>query len=49
MLPRKYMGPSWALELSTSEPDAEPGTVHYEQHTEVTVQAHSLLVLKRDA
>ncbi len=48
MLPRKYMGAGWALELSTAEPLAEPGSVRHEPHTQVTVPAHSLLVLKRD-
>src|SRR5487761_1818378 len=25
VLPRKYMGPAWTLELSTADPDADPG------------------------
>ena len=49
MLPRKYMGPGWTLELSTADADAEPGSARYQPHTEVTVVAHSLLVLKRAA
>jgi glycogen operon protein len=49
MLPRKYMGPGWALEVSTAEPEAEPGSVRYEPHTAVTVRPRSVLVLKRTA
>jgi glycogen operon protein len=46
-LPRKYMGTGWALELSTADPAAEPGSASYEPHSVATVPAHSLLVLKR--
>ena len=49
MLPRKYMGPGWVLELCTADPAAEPGSSRYEPHTPVTVPARSMLVLKRGA
>jgi glycogen operon protein len=49
MLPRKYMGSGWLLELSTSDPAAEPGSSQHEPHSPVTVGARSLLVLKRGA
>ncbi len=49
VLPRKYMGPSWTLELCTADPAAEPGSSRYEAHAPVTVPARSLLVLKRSA
>jgi isoamylase len=49
MLPRKYMGAGWTLEISTADPDAEPDSARYEAHTNATVPAHSLLVLKRAA
>jgi len=46
-LPRRYMGARWALELSTADPDAEPGSAVYEQHSKLTVLAHTMVVLKR--
>jgi glycogen operon protein len=49
MLPRKYMGPGWALELNTADPDALPGSARHEPHSPVTVKARSMLVLKRIA
>jgi glycogen operon protein len=49
MLPRKYMGPGWTVEINTADPGIEPGSSSYEPHTLVTVLAHSLLVLKRAA
>jgi glycogen operon protein len=49
MLPRRRFGAQWALELSTADPDAEAGSVHYGARTEVPVMSHSTLVLKRVA
>jgi glycogen operon protein len=49
MLPRRRFGAQWALELSTADPDAEAGSHHYGARTQVTVMAHSLLILKRTA
>jgi glycogen operon protein len=48
-LPRKNMGESWTLELSTAEPEAAAGSASYESHATVTVTAHSMLVLKRSS
>ncbi len=48
VLPRKYMGRGWSLELSTADPSAEPGSAYYEPHSPVVVAAHSMLVLKRN-
>jgi isoamylase len=49
MLPRRRFGALWALELSTADPDAEAGSRHHGARTEVTVMAHSLIILKRTA
>jgi glycogen operon protein len=46
-LPRRRFGAQWALELSTAEPEAEPGSQRYGARTEVTVIARSIVVLKR--
>ncbi len=47
MLPRRYMGAAWTLELSTADPAAQAGSARYEPHSPVTVSAHSMVVLKR--
>ncbi|MBV9004860.1 MAG: glycogen debranching enzyme, partial [Solirubrobacterales bacterium] len=47
MLPRRRFGARWALELSTAEPDAEPGSALYGARTEVELPSRSVLVLKR--
>ena len=49
MLPRKYMGPGWVLEVCTADPAAEPGSLSSQPHTPVMVPARSMLVLKRGA
>jgi len=49
LLPRRRFGAQWALELSTAEPDAEPGSMVYSARTEVTVISHSIVILKRVA
>jgi glycogen operon protein len=46
-LPRRRFGARWALELSTAEPEAEPGSTEYGARTEVSVIAHSIVILKR--
>ncbi len=48
-LPRENMGRSWELELSTAEPDAEPGSASYAARELVPVTAHSITILKRVA
>ena len=47
MLPRRRFGAQWELELSTAEPAAAPGSARYGARTEVSVIAHSIVVLKR--
>ena len=46
-LPRSYMGAAWTLEVCTADPGAEAGSARHEAQTPVTVEAHSLQVLKR--
>ncbi len=47
MLPRRRFGAQWALELSTVQPRAEPGSARFGARTEVTVEARSILICKR--
>ncbi len=49
MLPRRRFGAQWTLELSTVDPSAEPDSVRYGARTEITVAAHSIVILKRVA
>jgi glycogen operon protein len=49
LLPRRRFGAQWALELSTADPEAEAGSQRYGARTEVTLLAHSLIILKRTA
>ncbi|MDP9386000.1 MAG: glycogen debranching enzyme, partial [Actinomycetota bacterium] len=46
-LPNRRFGERWALELSTADPELEPGTVTAEALSEVAVSSRSMLVLKR--
>jgi isoamylase len=46
-LPRVNMGRRWELELSTAEPDAEPGSASFAARELVDVVAHSITILKR--
>jgi glycogen operon protein len=46
-LPRRRFGMNWALELSTADPEAEPGSQRFQAQTEVMVISRSILVLKR--
>ncbi|HET7050097.1 MAG TPA: glycogen debranching protein GlgX [Solirubrobacteraceae bacterium] len=46
-LPRRRFGATWALELSTNDPEAEPGSARYQAQSEVAVISRSILVLKR--
>ena len=46
-LPRRRFGAQWALELSTADPEAEPGSSRHGARTEVPVIARSIVVLKR--
>jgi glycogen operon protein len=47
MLPRRRFGARWTLELSTADPDAQPGSITFGARTEVTVIAHSIVILTR--
>jgi isoamylase len=47
MLPRRRFGAQWALELSTADPEAAPGSATHGARTEVPVIAHSIVILKR--
>ena len=48
-LPRRRFGAQWALELTTADPNTEPGSVHYGARTELTLPSRSTVVLKRVA
>jgi isoamylase len=48
-LPTKRFGWLWALELTTADPDAQPGSVEYDARSELHVSARSVTVLKRIA
>ena len=47
MLPRRRFGAQWGLELSTAEPEAEPGSARFGARVEVPVRSRSTLILKR--
>ena len=46
-LPRRRFGAQWALELSTADPEAEPGRRVHGARTELPVVARSIVILKR--
>ena len=46
-LPRRRFGVTWALELSTNDPETEPGSARYQAQSEVAVISRSILVLRR--
>jgi hypothetical protein len=47
MLPRRRFGAQWALELSTADPAAEPGSQTFGARTELEVISRSIVILKR--
>jgi glycogen operon protein len=47
LLPRRRFGARWTLELSTSEPEAQPGSASYGARTEMPVRSRSIVLLKR--
>jgi glycogen operon protein len=49
MLPPRRFGARWTIELSTSDPTAEPGAADYGARTEVPVPSRSITVLRRVA
>ena len=46
-LPRRRMGVRWELELTTADPEAEPGSAGYAAQEQINVTAHSITILKR--
>jgi glycogen operon protein len=46
-LPRRRMGARWELELTTADPNLQPGSVGYDAQAEVNVTARSITILKR--
>jgi isoamylase len=46
-LPTRRFGASWELELSTSEPELEPGARSWNARDEVPVESRSIVVLRR--
>ena len=46
-LPRKTMGSSWTLTLTTAKPELEEGSFSYDAHSQLMVTAHTFVVLKR--
>jgi glycogen operon protein len=47
MLPRRRFGAQWTLELSTADPEADPGSTSYSARTEVETVSRSIVILKR--
>jgi glycogen operon protein len=47
VLPGRRFGRDWTLELSTADPDAEPGSLHVGSRQPIEVMARSVMVLKR--
>ena len=47
VLPGRRFGKSWALELSTDDPEAEPGSLTVGAREPIDVRARSVTVLKR--
>jgi isoamylase len=46
-LPRAQFGTRWTLELTTDDPAAEAGSAEHDARADVTLAAHSLMLLKR--
>jgi glycogen operon protein len=46
-LPWPRFGACWALELSTADPGAEPGSAQYVARSQITLAARSVVVLRR--
>jgi isoamylase len=46
-LPRPHFGAHWAVEVSTSDPDGEPGRVTYGAREQITLVDRSVIVLRR--
>jgi glycogen operon protein len=48
-IPNRRFGWLWGLELTTVDPNAEPGSAEYDARSKLTVSARSITVLKRTA
>jgi isoamylase len=46
-LPRRRMGVRWELELTTADPETQPGSASYAAQQQINVTAHSITILKR--
>ena len=46
-LPTRRFGASWELELSTSDPELEPGARVWHARDEVPVESRSIVLLRR--
>jgi glycogen operon protein len=49
MLPRRRFGAQWSLELSTSDPEAAPGSARFGARTAFEMPPRSIAILKRAA
>jgi len=47
MLPARRYGQTWALELDTADPDAQPGSLSVDAREAIVAQARSMAVLRR--
>ncbi len=47
MLPRRLFGAQWTLELSTADPDTQPGSAQFGARTKLNVVSRSIVILKR--
>ena len=47
VLPPKRMGSRWALELSTDDPEAEPGSREHAARDRITLSHRSITILRR--
>ncbi|MGE5635929.1 MAG: glycogen debranching protein GlgX [Nocardioidaceae bacterium] len=48
LLPSRRFGFAWTVELSTGEPELQPGERSYRSHGDVDVRSRSLLLLRRE-
>ncbi|MHB1837301.1 MAG: glycogen debranching enzyme, partial [Solirubrobacteraceae bacterium] len=46
-LPHSLVGSRWSLELSTADPDAEPGSATYGARAEIDVLDRAIVILRR--
>ncbi|MFY0104358.1 hypothetical protein ABTP95_21385, partial [Acinetobacter baumannii] len=46
-LPQRRFGAQWDLEISTADPEAQPGSTRFGARSKVEVISRSMLILKR--